>query len=164
MASEALYFAALQLFLVFGPLPRCGRRRPSRTGGGAAASPRGSASQNIASPVVGLSSLSYDIFTPYFEGAGDIRVAGASPMPESNRHSSKQAEWTLGLMAHFANSLNVNCTFCHNTRAFFDRRQSSPQCVSAWHGIRMVRDLNTHHIDPLKPVFPAYRLGRTATR
>jgi photosynthetic reaction center cytochrome c subunit len=118
-----------------------------------------SASQNLASPVVGLSSLPYDIFTPYFEQAADIRVAGNDPMPVNNRHSIKQAEWTLGLMAHFADSLNVNCTFCHNTRAFFDWQQSSPQRVNAWHGIRMIRDVNANYIDPLKPVFPANRLG-----
>ncbi len=118
-----------------------------------------SASQNLASPVVGLSSLPYDIFTPYFEQAADIRVAGNDPMPVNNRHSIKQAEWTLGLMAHFAESLNVNCTFCHNTRAFADWQQSSPQRVNAWHGIRMVRDINVNYIDPLKPVFPANRLG-----
>ncbi len=117
------------------------------------------ASQNIASPVVGLSSLPYDIFAPYFEQAADIRVAGNDPMPVNNRHSIKQAEWTLGLMAHFAESLNVNCTFCHNTRAFADWQQSSPQRVNAWHGIRMVRDINVNYIDPLKPVFPANRLG-----
>jgi len=118
-----------------------------------------SASQNLASPVVGLSSLPYDIFTPYFEQAADIRVAGNDPMPVNNRHSIKQAEWTLGLMAHFAESLNVNCTFCHNTRAFADWSQSSPQRVNAWHGIRMIRDINVNYIDPLKPVFPANRLG-----
>jgi photosynthetic reaction center cytochrome c subunit len=69
-------------------------------------------------------------------------------MPVNNRHSIKQAEWTLGLMAHFAESLNVNCTFCHNTRAFSDWSQSSPQRVNAWHGIRMIRDINVNYIDP----------------
>jgi photosynthetic reaction center cytochrome c subunit len=118
------------------------------------------ASQNLATPTVGLSSLPYDIFSPYFEGTGaDIRVNGETPLPEGNRHSIKQAEWTYGLMMHFSQSLNVNCTHCHNSRAFFAWDQSTPQRVNSWHGIRMVRDINNAYIDPLKPVFPANRLG-----
>ncbi|GAA0577502.1 hypothetical protein GCM10009416_15070 [Craurococcus roseus] len=128
---------------------------PSR-GRGFTADP---ASQNLASPVVGMSSLPYDIFGPYFEGASDIRVNGTTPLPEGNRHSIKQTEWTYGLMMHFSQALNVNCTHCHNSRAFADWSQSSPQRLNAWHGIRMVRDVNTAFIDPLKPVFPANRLG-----
>ena len=117
------------------------------------------ASQNIASKSVGMASLPYDIFGPYFEGASDIRVNGETPLPEGNRHSIKQAEWTYGLMMHFSQALNVNCTYCHNSRAFSNWEQSTPQRVTAWHGIRMLRDVDTAYIDPLKPVFPANRLG-----
>jgi photosynthetic reaction center cytochrome c subunit len=31
--------------------------------------------------------------------------------------------------------------------------------VTAWHGIRMVRDLNVAYVGPLKPIFPPARLG-----
>ena len=31
--------------------------------------------------------------------------------------------------------------------------------MTAWHGIRMVRDLNNDYLNPLKNVFPANRLG-----
>ena len=118
-----------------------------------------SARQNLASSPVGLSSLPYDIFAPYFQGNNDIRVAGGTALPDNNRHSIKQTEWTYGLMMHFAQALNVNCTHCHNSRAFSDWSQSSPQRTSAWHAIRMVRDVNMSYIDPLQPVFPASRLG-----
>lgn len=117
------------------------------------------ASQNLASNTVGRSSLPYDIFGPYFEGASDIRVNGTTALPEGNRHSIKQAEWTYGLMMHFSQALNVNCTHCHNSRAFADWSQSSPQRLNAWHGIRMLRDVNTDYINPLRPVFPASRVG-----
>ena len=59
-------------------------------------------------------------------------------------------------MHYFGNSLGVNCTYCHNTRAFSDWSQSSPAKVSAWHGIRMTRDLNAKYLKQL-----SQRGGRT---
>jgi hypothetical protein len=55
----------------------------------------------------------------------------------------------------------VNCTYCHETRQFSDWSQSTPQRVTAWYGIRMVRDLNNNYLDPLQSVFPPARLGPT---
>jgi photosynthetic reaction center cytochrome c subunit len=60
---------------------------------------------------------------------------------------------------NISQSLGVNCTFCHNTRSFFDWSQSSPRRVLAWHGIRMVRDLNMTYLDQVKGLLPADRLG-----
>ena len=62
-------------------------------------------------------------------------------------------------MMHMANSLGVNCTYCHNTRAFSNWSQSTPQRVSAWYGIRMVRDIDNNYLESLQDTFPAYRLG-----
>ncbi len=53
----------------------------------------------------------------------------------------------------------MNCTYCHNTRSFSDWDGSTPQRATAWHGIRMVRDLNNDYLEPLKGTFPANRLG-----
>jgi photosynthetic reaction center cytochrome c subunit len=60
---------------------------------------------------------------------------------------------------HMSNSLGVNCTYCHNTRAWGDWSQSSPQRVTAWHGIRLSRALNLDYMVPLTDVFPAHRRG-----
>ncbi|MGI4946307.1 MAG: photosynthetic reaction center cytochrome PufC [Janthinobacterium lividum] len=117
--------------------------------------------KNLAKASVGDSSLPYDPFTPMLEGDYPIRQQGETPLPSGNRHSIKETEWTYALMIHFANSLGVNCTYCHNSRAFGDWSQSTPQRVSAWHGIRMVRDINTNYMDPLHDVFPVGRLGPT---
>ncbi len=106
-----------------------------------------------------LSSLPYDPFTPYLEHAVDIRVQGNTALPTGNVSTIKQAEWTYGLMIHFAQSLGVNCTYCHNTRSFGDWSTSSPARVNAWYGIRMVRDVNNNYLDSLHDVFPAYRKG-----
>ncbi len=115
--------------------------------------------QAIASPAAGYASLLADPFTQYFSKDSEIRVASTTALPSGDRHSIKQAEGTYGLMMHMANSLGVNCTYCHNTRDFYNWSESTPQRVSAWYGIRMTRDLDANYMASLQNVFPAYRLG-----
>lgn len=119
------------------------------------------AGQNRPATQVGLTSLPADPFTTFLVGKEDpgIRVIGNTALPTGNRQSTKQAEWTYGLMVHMSESLGVNCTYCHNSRAFADWSQSPPQRTTAWHGIRLVRDVNAEYILPLQGVFPAHRLG-----
>ena len=62
---------------------------------------------------------------------------------------------------HMSDGLGVNCTFCHNSRNFGDWQNSTPQRVTAWHGIRMVRDLNNAYMEGLTETFPQERLGPT---
>jgi len=113
-------------------------------------------------PSIGMSSLPFDPFTNYLENKENIRMAATTALPTGeDRQSIKQTEWTYALMMHFSKSLGVNCTYCHNSRAFADWKQSTPQRVTAWYGIRMVRDLNNDYMKPLTAVFPAHRLGPT---
>ncbi|MCY7305540.1 MAG: photosynthetic reaction center cytochrome c subunit [Rhodoferax sp.] len=114
---------------------------------------------------VGLSSLPSDPFTDYLLNDKPIRVNGPVPMAgkgaTANRHSTKQAEYTYGLMVHMSSSLGVNCTYCHNTQSFQDWSISPPQRTTAYYGIRMARDLNQSYLnaEPLTSVFPANRRG-----
>jgi len=121
------------------------------------------AGQNLAAKSVGLSSLPFDPFTPYLKEDLPIRVNGDAALAmtgeAANRHSTKQAEHTYALMMHMSTSLGVNCTYCHNTRNFQSWSESRPQRVTAWHGIRMARDLNNAYMEPLTETFPAGRLG-----
>jgi photosynthetic reaction center cytochrome c subunit len=110
-------------------------------------------------PQAGFTALPYDTFTPFLDQSNEIRVEAASALPEGDRQSIKQTEWTYSLMMHISQSLGVNCTYCHNSRSFRDWDQSTPQRVTAWYGIRMVRDLNMSYLDPLQDVFPQTRLG-----
>ncbi len=124
------------------------------------------AGQNTPMANVNLSSLPYDIYEPYLLRKGEdqnaaIRVNGKTALPTGNRSSVKQAEHTYGLMMHMSQSLGVNCTYCHNTRAMGEWDGGPPQRTTAWHGIRMVRDINTDYIVPLTDKFPANRLGAT---
>jgi len=117
------------------------------------------AGQNTPDRDVNLSSLPYDPFTPFLLGNENIRVNGNTALPSGNRQSIKQAEWTYGLMTHMSQGLGVNCTYCHNTRAFANWEGSPPQRVTAWHGIRMARDLNNDYMVLLTEQFPAHRKG-----
>lgn len=117
------------------------------------------AGQNHPSPVVNLSTLPNDPFTPFLLGDQNIRVNGPTALPSGNRQSTKQAEWTYGLMVHMSTSLGVNCTYCHNTQSFQSWEISPPQRITAWHGIRMSRDLNVSYMEPLTGVFPDHRKG-----
>jgi photosynthetic reaction center cytochrome c subunit len=113
-------------------------------------------------PSIGMSSLPFDPFTNYLDNKENIRMAATTALPTGeDRQSIKQTEWTYALMMHFSKSLGVNCTYCHNSRAFADWKQSTPQRSTAWYGIRMVRDLNNDYMKPLTEVFPAHRLGPT---
>lgn len=117
------------------------------------------AGQNAPATTVAVSSLPNDPFTPYLSGASEIRVEGRTALPSGHKSSMQQTEATYGLMAHMSQSLGVNCTYCHNSRNFGDWGQSTPQRVTAWHGIRMARDLNKEYLDSLTATFPAARKG-----
>ena len=120
--------------------------------------------QNLAQPQVGLTSLPGDPFSHFLLGNEPIRVNGATalaPLGSAPRASVKDAERTYGLMVHISKALGVNCTFCHNTQSMQSWELSTPQRVTAWHGIRLVRDLNQQYLtaDPLITIFPPNRRG-----
>ncbi len=107
---------------------------------------------------VKYASLPYDPFTPYLLAAYPIRVQ--SKVPDNGAEVPiKATEATYGLMMHFSGSLGVNCTYCHNSRAWSDWSQSRPQRVTAWYGIRMVRNINNDYIQRLAWAMPANRKG-----
>lgn len=108
---------------------------------------------------VAFSDLPYDPFTPYLQDDRNIRVQSTVALPSDHEASFSDTEHTYALMMHMSDSLGVNCTFCHNTRAFADWQESTPQRVTAWYGIRMARALNDDYLMPLESVFPPNRLG-----
>ncbi len=117
------------------------------------------AGQNMPAPAAVSASLPMDPFTPFLWDDTNIRVLSLQPLAGSNRSSIKQTEWTYSLMMHMSDSLGVNCTYCHNTRALGIWDQAPPARNKAWYGIRMVRDLNQNYLEPLNPQYPHSRLG-----
>ncbi|MCA3573343.1 MAG: photosynthetic reaction center cytochrome c subunit [Aestuariivirga sp.] len=125
--------------------------------GGMAASRNG---QNLGGQSVpAYSSLPYDPFTTLFAPDAKIRVIASTALPGGTGGTIQATEKTYALMMHMSDGLGVNCTFCHNSRIFSNWEESRPQRVTAWHGIKMVSDVNTTYMDPLAPVFPANRKG-----
>jgi len=115
--------------------------------------------QNHPSPVANGSSLPLEPFTQYLLGDAQIRVISTTQLPGYNSASIQGTEVTYALMMHLSQALGVNCTFCHNTRTFFKWNDSPPARATAWHGIRMVRDVNNNYMVPLTPLFAANPLG-----
>ena len=117
--------------------------------------------QNAPSKQVGLTSLPNDPFSAFFENREPIRIAATEALPTVGVRGAtiQQTEKTYGLMMHLSTSLGVNCTFCHNTQGFSNWDNSSPQRVTAWHGLRLAGDLNKNYLLPLKPHFAADKLG-----
>lgn len=115
--------------------------------------------QNVVSQYAGNTSLPYDQLPATLLGDQEIRVSSREALPTDNATDIKDTERTYALMIHMSEGLGANCSLCHNSRAFYDWDQSPPQRVSAWHGIRMARDINGNYIEPLADIFPDNRKG-----
>ncbi|MER0238629.1 photosynthetic reaction center cytochrome PufC [Fulvimarina sp. MAC8] len=85
---------------------------------------------------------------PLVSDTGDAEVA-----------REQTAENLYLFMMQQSNALGVNCTYCHNSRAFADWSQSTPFRWIGYWGIRMAREINVSYIEPLQGIFPPERLG-----
>ncbi|MBC6407552.1 MAG: photosynthetic reaction center cytochrome c subunit [Rhodobacteraceae bacterium] len=124
-----------------------------------------SANQNRATSISQSTSLPSDALESYLLDYGVIsvhdlesRVAG-SPAGDDALPSIQDTERTYALMNYVANSLGVNCVFCHNSRAFYDASEVTPQWGTEMLGISMVQELNNDYLVPLKDTYPEHRLG-----
>jgi photosynthetic reaction center cytochrome c subunit len=117
------------------------------------------AMQRPPTPAAAYTALPADSLTEYLLHDDPIRVNGTTALQSGNRNSIQHARQTYTLMMVMSESLGVNCDFCHNTKAVAQWDLSTPQRVTAWYGIRMVRDLNNTVMEPLKSELPAERLG-----
>ena len=116
--------------------------------------------QNVAGQESSVyTSLPIDPFTPYLLEDGVARAQGDTALPEGHDASIQSTEHIYSLMAHYSDALGVNCTHCHNSRAFASWEQSSPQRVQAWHGQQMVKEMNNAYINATNAWLPDYRQG-----
>ena len=121
--------------------------------------------QNRGAAAVAYSSLPADPFGKYLTDTSVGRARAVSSAPLSKQGTAYSSiigtEYVYGLMMHFSQSLDVNCTYCHNTASFQNWSISSPVREKAYHGLDMVRDLNQNYLLPLQDVYPDNRLGPT---
>ncbi len=120
--------------------------------------------QNRATSLSQSTSLPSDALEQYilnYEVIGvhdlESRVAGSPAGGELP--AIQHAERTYSFMNYFANSLGVNCVFCHNSRAFYDSEQVTPQWGTASLGIAMTQEINADYLLELEGVYPPERLG-----
>ena len=125
-----------------------------------------SANQNRVTMVSNFTSLPSDYLETYLlaDEAGNYANIGVHDLESRVQQQPgdpliQQAERTYGFMNYIANSLGVNCVFCHNSRAFYDPGQVTPQWATASLGIVMVQETLAQYILPLQDVLPAERLG-----
>lgn len=89
-----------------------------------------------------------------------VGVNGYSPRnPGEEGASIYHTYQTFALMLHFSNSLGVNCTYCHNSRAFAELDQATPQWAVAQIGRVMVQEINNEYLIPTQELLPDHRLG-----
>ncbi len=125
-----------------------------------------SANQNRVTMVSNYTSLPSDYLETYLmaDANGDYARIGVHDLESRVQQQPgdpliQQTERTFAFMNYFANSLGVNCVFCHNSRAFYDPGQVTPQWATASMGILMVQEMIAEHLLPLQDVYPAERLG-----
>ncbi|MBB5514070.1 photosynthetic reaction center cytochrome c subunit [Rubricella aquisinus] len=116
--------------------------------------------QNRGVEQVAYSSLPTDAIERYLVNYEPISVSSYVPRePSEGTASIQHTERTYALMMHFSESLGVNCTYCHNSRAFYDAEQVTPYHSTALLGIAMVQELNNEYLIPLQGEYPDNRLG-----
>ncbi len=118
--------------------------------------------QNFAANENVYSSLPYDALDKQLtQDDVLIRVQSDNALPYFGEDlvPIQDAETTYSLMMSMSQGLGVNCTYCHNTRAFSNWEQSHPARLVAWHGIEMAQHLNAEYLAPLASELPEHRLG-----
>lgn len=125
-----------------------------------------SANQNRVTMVSNFTSLPSDYLETYLlaDESGNYANIAVHDLESRVRQQPgdpliQQTERTYAFMNYIANSLGVNCVFCHNSRAFYDPGQVTPQWATASLGIAMVQETLADYILPLQDVLPAGRLG-----
>ena len=123
-----------------------------------------SANQNRVTVQSQYTSLPSDALEKYLLDGESIKVhdleSRVAGVPGTDGYPGiQQAERTYSLMNYVSNSLGVNCVFCHNSRAFYDGSQVTPQWGTEILGIEMVLELNNTYLVPLEGLLPENRLG-----
>ena len=123
-----------------------------------------SSNQNRVTPLSQYSSLPSDALEKYLVdgeviGVHSLESRSDEDITDPDVAGIQNAERTYALMNYVSNSLGVNCVFCHNTRAFYDPEQVTPQWGTESLGIGMVQEMNTEYLIPLGDTYPENRLG-----
>lgn len=117
--------------------------------------------QNYATAMTVSTALPQDALQRFLVDGQVIKVHDleANVVNQPGEPLTRDAERTYSLMNYVSNSMGVNCTFCHNTRAFYDAAQVTPQWSTALLGYEMLNSINNSYLLPLQTMLPPERLG-----
>ena len=95
----------------------------------------------------------------FFVGDENISAQSLSALPGTNQvHSFIVVTRIYEMMMQMSDGMGVNCGFCHNSRAFWDWSQSTPQRWTAYYAIQQIRDLNNNFLLKLADAIPMKRI------
>jgi photosynthetic reaction center cytochrome c subunit len=80
-----------------------------------------------------------------------------TPLPTGEVSSQIVVKRLYEAMMQMSDGIGVNCGYCHNSRAFFDWRQSTPNRWVGYYGIQMTRDINRNYLLKVADILPQAR-------
>ncbi len=83
-----------------------------------------------------------------------VALAGSKAGPDIGPATFPVIFRMYEVMMQMADDIGVNCGFCHNSRAFFDWGQSTPNRWASLDGIHMTQSINRDVLLPLATSFP----------
>ena len=95
----------------------------------------------------------------FFLGDENISAYSNSKQPGKDQvHSVIVVTRIYEMMMQMSDGMGVNCGFCHNSRAFSEWAESTPQRWTAYYAIQQIRDLNNRFLLKLADAIPMKRI------
>ena len=97
-------------------------------------------------------------------GNEPISVQSTTALPSNTVAEQVVAKRVYEMMMQYSDGIGVNCGYCHNSRAFEDWSQSTPQRWVGQTGLDMTRELNREFLQKVHPLLPQSRerVGETS--
>ena len=86
-----------------------------------------------------------------------ISAQSLTALPSGQVHEAVVVKRIYEMMMQMSDGMGVNCGFCHNSRAFWDWSQSTPQRWTAYYAIQQMRGLNNDYMLKLAEQIPMTR-------
>lgn len=86
-----------------------------------------------------------------------ISAQSLSALPSGQVHATVAVKRIYEMMMQMSEGMGVNCTYCHNSRAFWDWSQSTPQRWTAHYAFEQTRAINNDYLLKLAEQIPMTR-------
>ncbi|MGI4811440.1 MAG: photosynthetic reaction center cytochrome PufC [Janthinobacterium lividum] len=93
----------------------------------------------------------------FYVGNENISGQSLSALPDNQVHAVIVVTRIYEMMMQMSDGMGVNCGFCHNSRAFWDWSQSTPQRWTAYYALQQIRELNNNFLLKLAEAIPMKR-------